>query len=350
LDISTLQEYARLVVDNELGEEEKESLITSMCQFPLFTMGMVPGTVSFTHEIMAEYLAGNFYLERITAKPVDVARKLSVRIDFGDSFIAQHMSKALTGNTKALAEIERALQYKTMPGLSFATLLQLYMLVTEDDRLFKDAKLNLEGKDLRGVRFQDMDISGNSFRNANLAGAVFDNCSLRNADFAGAVLLGTTFRNLNRLALYSAKFGNLNRFEYVISEGRKLDKRTAMINWLANVTGEEVQANLPCPAALQLRELWRKYINPDGSGRRDSLPGGALMRGRQHPQAPSPQECLEASISSGFLKGADYRERYRRAGGNQYKEMVDYIRDWQLSSGVSLLLNSLCSISGCQHV
>jgi uncharacterized protein YjbI with pentapeptide repeats len=54
-------------------------------------------------------------------------------------------------------------------------------------------RVDFEGADLRGSRFERVYLSGCDFRNANLLGVWFLNCDLMEANFSGAKLGSNSF-------------------------------------------------------------------------------------------------------------------------------------------------------------
>ena len=56
-----------------------------------------------------------------------------------------------------------------------------------------DPRVNLAGRDLRGVKFQGAHLRHADFRDADLRGARFEGAKLRGADFSGARLKGAHF-------------------------------------------------------------------------------------------------------------------------------------------------------------
>jgi len=49
------------------------------------------------------------------------------------------------------------------------------------------------------------------------------------------------------------------------------------------------------------------------------------------------------------LNGPDYRDRCRRAQGDKYAEMVNFIKNGVVSDGIGGLIAGLCKRRGCLH-
>ena len=56
--IDDIRVYSEMVLRPDLTDENRQKLITSLIQFPLFSSADRPGSVSFKHELLAEYLFG----------------------------------------------------------------------------------------------------------------------------------------------------------------------------------------------------------------------------------------------------------------------------------------------------
>lgn len=351
LSSENIKEYAEMVIKTDLSEEEKTQAIMTLVQFPIFSDGMSPGTVNFKHELIAEYLAAK-YLFRVlkSNKPNRIANYIGDRLDFAESLIHRSLSKEIASNENVQAKIVKALETQNMPGRAFAHLLQILITASPNTRILEDNPSFLESRDLRGVLFKDIALDNVSFRNSNLTEAKFVSCSLPNTQFEGALLSETHFDELNEDSLYNSNFGNLERCQSVMIDGKRFSERNDLWNWVQKNTSTQAPQKDPCPAAMQLNVLFLKYVRLDGSGRRDELQEAALLRGRRHPGAPRPEMCVNACRRHGYLEGPDQRQRLRRAQNEKYTEIVKYVRNWQLSPGIREMLDSLCSRGNCPHI
>jgi hypothetical protein len=98
-----------------------------------------------------------------------------------------------------------------------------------------------------------------------------------------------------------------------------------------------------------LAHMFRKYITPLGEARRDDLKRAAILAGRRIGGAASPEACLEEAVRCGYMTGPDFRDRFRRSEGDSYAEMVEFVRDGRISSGIGRLIAGLCRRRGCLH-
>jgi hypothetical protein len=106
----------------------------------------------------------------------------------------------------------------------------------------------------------------------------------------------------------------------------------------------------PCATAFQVHGLFRKFVHEDGSGRRDQLPQHALVKGRVYAGAPTAKDCVAACTEFGYLDSPNYRGYVRRGIGEQYSEIVGFVRDWRMSARFRAMLDKICPIKNCPHV
>jgi len=85
---------------------------------------------------------------------------------------------------------------------------------------FKLHKIQLQGADLRGMNFSEVDLAGANFSGANLTGTRFENCDLTNAIFKKANLTGTSMRQafLKGANLKSADLSNADLEEIYLAD------------------------------------------------------------------------------------------------------------------------------------
>ena len=351
LSIEDVKVYAGMVIKSSLSEEECTQAVTSLVHFPIFTEGMTPGTVNFKHELIAEYLAAKYLFRELQKNPHRIANYIGDKLDFAESLALRFISKEIANNEEAKAEIVKALQAPNATGRAFTYLFQILITADPNTGIFKDHPKLLESRDLRGIVFKDLDLDNVSFRNSDLAEAKFVSCSLREAQFEGTRLSRTHFNELNdSSSLIGANFANLQRCQSIKVNGKHLNDRGDLWEWVQRNTSTQTLGMDPCPAAMQLNVLFSKYVHQDGSGRRDELTELALLRGRRHPGAPRPEECVNECRRHGYLVAPNQRQRLRRAQGERYDEMVEYVKDWKLSSGIREMLDSLCSRRDCLHI
>ncbi len=350
IEKSSVKEYAELVLRSDLSAATKKNAITRLVLFPLFAPGIKPGTIAFKHELVVEYLTGRYLLKRIEEDPEWAARILGTRNDFADSLIARYMASQLAERKGALQCIITTLKTKGLPGMIFTNLLQLLLLSTPARDVVRSNAISLEGKQLKSIVFKDKDLDEVSFRNCDLSNATFEDCSLKDAFFEGAILLDTRFNNMKTDALKGAKFGNLNRFNSIYYGRQRMESPRKAREWAHRVTGLKEEIEETCPAALRLRQIFLKFVHPDGTWRRDEILKQAIVRGKKFPGAPSIDDCIKACLRFDYLEDLDYRSRYKRAHGDLYNDIVQFVKDWQMSQQMKQLLNSLCSKPGCKHV
>jgi hypothetical protein len=345
-----LMDFAECFLADGLTEDNRNETLTTLLQFPLFAPGTRAGMLTFKHELLAEHLAGWHLLGEVASSPESVARSLGTRIDLARSLIGRCVARLLPSQPEGMQAVMNALKVGALTGRAFANLLQILLMASPARGILKSSGINLEGRDLKHVVFEDKDLTGLSFRSCDLTSTEFSKCEMKQACLEGAILSGTRFGRGTESLLSGARFGGLERFESAYVGRRRIDDNRQMIEWTQRVTGVSEERLGPCPAALQLRALFLKYVYPNGTGRRDELKRDALRRGKRYAGGPDPEKCINRCVSFGFLQGPDFRDRIRRAPGDTYTQMVEYVRDWRLAPEVAQLLSSLCSKTNCKHV
>jgi hypothetical protein len=337
-------EYGQLVLRAELDEKTRNHILTSLVQFPLFRAGEKTGLIAFAHDLIAEALAARAYTRLLPRRPHEVAQRLT-RVDLEDPTLLRFIASRLDreGEKALIEEMRRG----SLHGRSRAVALSLLLLARPERNLIKQIGAGLEGQELVAVRFERRDLSSVSFRGSDLSHVVFKDCNLRGARFEGAFLNRTRFEG--SIELEGAQFGDLSRVQSVVVGRKLLDDPDKIRAWIAEATGAPEAPGEPCPTALQVARIFGKYITPLGEPRRDDLKRDGLLAGKRFDGAASPEACLEEAVRCGYLIGPDYRDRFRRAEGDKYAEVVRFVREGAISDGIGRLVARLCRRRGCLH-
>jgi len=344
IDRNEAMEYGRLVLREGVDQTTQNHILTSLLQFPLFCAGTESGRIKFSHDLIAEVLAARGYLQRLRQEPADVGHRLS-RVDLDNPTLLRFIASKMT--QKEEDAVIKALQGGALKQQAFAVMLTLLMLARPERDLLKRVGANFEGRDLSGVRFAKRDLGGLSFRGSDLSSALFQGCDLRGAQFEGAFCNRTHFEGGN--SLEDAQFGDLSRLQSVFLGRKLLEERPQLREWVAKVTGHAPVLTEPCPTAMQMRHMFGKFITPLGEAKRDDLKRDALAGGRRYGGAASTEECIEGAVRHGYLAGPDLRDRFRRAEGDKYAELVRFVRDGAVGDGIGRMVAHLCRRRGCMH-
>jgi len=345
-ELRDLAGLAAVLASRELTDEEQSSLVDHITMAPFFKMSGVSGRLELTHELLAEYLVGNRFLNFYRTNPAKFASCISQRPWPSDSILFSVMEQGLAIDMDGLANLS---VNEALSSDGSRNLVQLLARIPCGVEVFRDKRIALDGGRLNGVCFQNADLSEVSFRGADLTNAKFINCNLKGAKFEGAVLHKTSLRNIPDKGLHLAQFGDCEHFESVIVDGRIFDDYDRFRKWILGQTGVKESSVGPCPNARQLLFLFRKFIRVDGQGRRDVLDRHGVLRGRQEPNAASTEDCLHACLDFGYLE-EEHGQRIRRSSGTKYSEMVTFVKNQIISSNLRSLLDSLCRIPGCAHM
>ena len=344
IDRTEALEYGRLVLLDHVTEEVEQHILLSLLQFPLFSAGMESGKVGFAHDLIAEALAARYYARKLPSEPMNIGRRVS-SVDLDDPirlrFIAQNLEPQ---NESAIVT---AMRTANRQENTYKALLSLLMMLRPDRDQLKRLRVNLDGAALSSVAFVNRDLSGVSFRQTDLSNTRFKNCDLRGAKFEGAFINRTQF--LGRTDLEGADFGDLMRVQSLYIEKHFHDNDAEIRDWVEKSTGRRRPINQPCPTALQITHLFRKFVTPMGYPRRDDLKRNGLLAGRRVPGAPNPEECLDAAVRHGFLVGPDHRDKYKRVAGDKYGDIVRLVRDLSISQAFGVLFSELCRRRSCTH-
>jgi hypothetical protein len=324
--VSELRELAGLLpllVTRNIEEEEEQALVEQITMAPFLTRSAASGRVEFTHEILAEYLAGRWFLHEFETDSPRFVSRLSRRPWPPDSILFRVLSRGIGGGAERLASLANA---ESLTADAFRNLVQLLAMTETGDAVFRSGRILLDGKRLDGVRFHDLNLDGVSFRGCNLTNAEFVRSFLRGARFESAVIKNTRFTAVPDGGMLGASFGNCEHFDSVVVGNRKrIEEDKAFHQWLAKETEAPLPAVGPCSAALQMLHLLRKFVHVDGQARRDWLDMRGITRGKQYPDAPPYEDCVKTALEFGYLEKADFN-RVRRPAGSRYGELVTFVK------------------------
>jgi len=349
VNVSDVQTYAEIVLKTGISDEDRQNAITTLTRFPLLGSGNIPGTLVFEHELIADYLAGKYWSRRINRDLEGVADALSDRVDFEQSVTAHFMAREIAKEKNGITLLIETLKKDALPGVSFTRILELLLMADPSSNILSDNQITLEGRNLNHVKFVSRNLKGFSFRNCDISNSLFDNCSLQKTLFESTRLDGTQFKNLPKDALRKARFGELKRFEHVYCDNKRIDNRNKFSSWLKSRTGQKEAIIDPCSTVLQLRALFKKFINLDGSGKRTENHKLNLLRGKQFPKSPRPEVILKACIKYEFFQLSQKQDWIRRSSGNLFGDMSRFVRDLESTDSIQKLVNNLCHVSGCDH-
>jgi hypothetical protein len=349
---SQVEEFAHFVLRDELSTEERQNAITSLTRFPLFASGKsetASSVVAFKHELIAEYLTGQYWYPRLLKDAIASAYELGMRTAFITSLTARYLAERLS-DSSGLEVLAQALKARNTRGTAFTTLLRLMLMASPRKDIITEFQIKLEGHDLSHIIFVERDLENVSFNGCGLSNTVFEKCNLVRADFQNAHFEGTQFIHVKKGSLFGSTFGNLDHFDSVIIDKRRITERLAFAKWIEDITGTRTPISEPCPTSLQLRQVFLRYIDSRGKQKRDNIPMSALSQGGfKRRDAASIDECIRASIRYKYLQ-KEARNRIRRVPGDAYTEMRQFITDWKLSIELKKMLDQLCPIKDCMHL
>ena len=342
VDISQAEEYGEIVLRRNLSEGVKTHIVTSLLQFPLFQAGKETGRVMFAHDLMAEALAARAYVRILQSSSERIGGRLS-SVDLEDPTLLRFIANRL--DDAAEDGLVEELTQATTEGLP--VVFTLLLLARPERDLVLSHRIGLEDRNLVGVRFSGRDLSGVSFRRSDLSYVTFHDCDLTGARFGGAFFNRTKFSG--KIKLRGAEVGNLAGPASIMVGTRVETNLNRILEWFGGKTGQQRLMPATCPTALQMAQLFGKFVTPLGEPRRKSLSARGIVAGRRYDGAAKIEECVREAVRSGYLLGPDRLKRFERTEGDTYAEVVSFVRDRQISNGIGQAIANLCSIERCLH-
>ena len=339
--VDNVREFAQLLLPIDLEDDDRRVFVEQMTNLAMFTRSQ-DGHLQFSQEILEHYLIG---------------KALARRFANGSSFIAglnlhwfprewvtgQVLTEGIV-NDHLTEDIRAQVMQASNRPTAFRNLAQLLSNALSDtgERLAVD----LNNRDLRGLRFQGLDLRGESLIGADLTDVAFVNCNLQEARFEDAIFNRTVFRSDDEQFLRGADFGQLSRFYSIFASDRELKEHRAAKRWLDARTGVARSMIAPCNAAKQLRHLFGKFVRPDGTARRVHLHERYALSGSRFSNA---KKTLEAVTRHGYFS-VDRLGRVVRPDGDRNTEMIRYVMRLDVSNGIRQVLSDTCGLQDCVHV
>lgn len=336
--VDEVREYAEVVIPGDTCGDELDKLATEMGQIAVFAQGS-DGRLRFAQEPLEHYLAANYLAQSIGATP-----QILGGVELPENVIRLMVSCIEPDSLDAVWNLlVDKMSEKSVTGRNALRL--AVRISAGTDRL---AGIQLPGLDLSRVRFD-----GHVLQGANFDGADLTNTDLRGADLTGASLDNCLIKNTrfdsDEETLNGIKFGKMHRFHSAYIGERFVDDIADLHEFVGESRDEIGQAPLACPTARQLRQIFGKFVEEDGRGRRKHLDKRGVLRGRHVVPLPHRQDILDEAIRAGYLSEIE-RERIQRAGDDLYSEMRSFRMHLQMSPGIRALLNETCKEPDCPHV
>ena len=347
-------EEAEIWAELKLPEEgdARSRFVLQMSQIAFFEPGAGNRLKFVHHEILELYLIGLKYIDYLKHGPTEHFIDSLNHWEFPSDSITLDLLATHLSNEMKREEIETI----TLESLGkLKALKNMLQLLSNTGAGYSFLGRALESQDLSGLKFSDVDFSGFSFAGCTLDTTEFRACDLRNASFSGAIVSNTGFFGLTAEQLDGADFGDMNMIHSIRVDARSgtrtLGEPGPASEWLrerVKVATDDSVGNLPCPAARQLQHLFGKFVRPNGVSRRTWVGSGALDRGTRHIQG-SLSVVREATARAGYLTFEERFNRYHRASGPKYSEMVEFVRELKASGDIRSLLDDICEESNCRH-
>ncbi|MGH1350429.1 MAG: pentapeptide repeat-containing protein [Methyloligellaceae bacterium] len=228
-------ELADIIEDSDFHpdctDEEKNAGRQALIQFALFSAGGDKGFISFSHEIMADYLAA-FWAVGVLDNGAGLLPDAIGRFFFStDTVFCRYLVSELQRRQQDMTYFIEALVSDRVKVWHRRNIIQILCLANPDRRFLSGDISILKERDLTGLQFSDLDLSNASFEDCDLTNVVFDNCILNGVDFTDARLRSTKFVNIVEGKLTGADFSDRDRFENIISDGQTIETDIALKEW-----------------------------------------------------------------------------------------------------------------------
>lgn len=318
VSVDDVAELAPLSLSPTIGEAEIDEAVQQIQQLPFFAGSIDLGRLSFSQEVVYDYLLGTLATDYFSSNPKRFLHLLGV-VPFSPSSVTVHVIREHVQAINGPDDLYRIALDATPDRVAFRNVLQILLTLPGTEWIIR--RLPLERRDLSGLHFEGMDLSGLSFRSANLESSTFQTCTLTTLVLADAVIKGTKFTGCT--GLDSADFGDLSTFFSAVVDGDGLDEPDQFLRAAGVAIGSDGPRYIrPCRAARQLRFLFSKYVRPDGIARRNWLDERGAAAGRRY---IDPRTVLDAARRYGYLEWDPVRKRYTRSVGEQYSEMIGLV-------------------------
>ena len=344
------EEWASLLVDDPKAEKEREHFASQLAQLGVFSQGRM-GHIQFSQEIIEHFVLG-LRLVRLFDQTVNGNKSLGSRFirDLATWQIPSHWItlRVIADHIRKQDKFADLLVYVNQASadkIAFKNAVQLACMTSSDAKALRD--IPYERHDLSGISLRGLRLEGVSFRECDLSNVEFVGCSLRNADFTDAILQNTTFGLSDERALHGAEFGDLSKFYSMKVNNQVIADHELARQWFAEHSTVRTQTVEPCPAASQLRHLFRKFVRPDGTARRSKLDEQGAVRGKRYHSRP--KDVVDAAVRHRYLT-RDAFHKISRSEGSQYSELVGYASKLNLTPGITDLLMDVCDRNGCEHI
>ena len=337
-----LQLYAGAVVESEHATGERaDRLMTQLGQAAVFARGQ-DGNLRFAQEPVRNHLAAEYLAGALLRDQFEVLRRYALDDDVVKPMCASLHAHGGDERARLWAE-----QHVDTGGILGENALRLAVRLADGTGHLKDVRL--EGRDLAGMRFSRHDLVNASFLGSDLTSADLRDSDITRASFVNCIIAETRLP-ADPTMLASADFGDGHRFHsaYV---GEDFFEEFAALSAFAEPHAPHVDESQPaCPAALQLRHMFGKFVDERGHGHRMEHAARSLARGKKFVGAAVHEDLIGRAISEGYLVEIPRNQKVSRPRGDLYGEMVKFRTDLELSQGIRGVLDQTCPLRDCPHV
>ena len=113
ISVEDVKALGEVYTEFGISQQVEPRVIASLVHFAFFGPGAQEGTIKFTHELMADYIAGRYALNNIINhfKQADhIGQMIGIRDDFEQSLFARYLAKELKSNPECISAIQNHIE------------------------------------------------------------------------------------------------------------------------------------------------------------------------------------------------------------------------------------------------
>jgi len=291
------------------------------------------GDIEISHEIMKQYLEGEYILKYISKSEVPYILKNKEIIEY-NSFLLEFLVNNLHNDINWEQIIE---QIQATHPKAFRNILKI-LLESNYNNKEQVIKNYLHGRNLRGIRFKNLNMKSFNFSNSDLEGTLFENCDLTGACFDHCIIKDTIFKDCK---LDKASTKAIQAFSIEIN-GKRYEGVDKIRDELSKITGTPPDRKGPCQAVIDfkatLEKLTRRHRRHQV--RKDWLSGGNYKK----------LNVIDACFKEDILTQNGEYVKIKIDSYDEVKRFIENPSQQTLTPKIKRTLDRLCENENCNHI
>jgi hypothetical protein len=221
--------------------------------------------------------------------------------------------------------------------------LKIYLAIENANKETEIKKL-VTCRNLSGLRFRNLNLPQADFQSSKLHSASFENCDLTLSKLNGCIFRETFISDttkLNGAAVRGAVLESIRTDRKFLSE----QKEIATFFYERTLIPQSENKG-PCQAAINLKRIFEKLLR---KGKGYKMPRTFLLNTKCGGGMEA-NKIIEELVRNDYFIAVD---EYLRIPVKEYDSVAAYVGDFQLTDGISKILNSTCEDArtiGCTHI